>query len=221
MNKINNYAFLVTDDGRKFAPKPDESSRVSIMGEIDTDWVKWPFIVIEDVQVPQNGEITQEFNDTHWKLGEMSPAYKEYLKAVAEGISMLNVPFSIELDDDDWYMELAGAKGMSCTIKLTAPEKLNPKLHSFKDLVVGQCGNYLLTLNTGVIWANWLCLEKKTANELREISRKNKYVAEDLKEVIPIRPYSFLTDEDGFRLDCRQFNSLEELLEFAHEWGKS
>ena len=225
--KINNYAFLEAiseediENGRQchvLTPRPTDNTLVAVIGE--TTEGDWPYIVISEGRV-NLGTVTDETDGKQWALGKMSPTYQEYRKALADGIPVLNVPFSIILDgNDEWAKELAGAKGFACTIHLTAPEKLDYKMYMFNDIIAGQCGNYLLTLNNGVIWANWLCLEEESANHMRGIARENKFLRGCQNAFSPIKPYPFLADEDGFRLDCRQFTSLEELQEFAEKWAQ-
>ena len=244
VNKIDNYGFAlqfpkgsqnISGHIQLFDVKP-ENVRPSM---VIFGWLHGQFImrVLKSEDFPLNlgrpAEDYQTFCEEYAKL-ENSLQRDSAPKPTVTGF--VNDIFTVRLESVRKHedAELCGAKSHVCIIKLTYPKEANPgtreKCH--EQVVVAQCGNYLLLKNGTICWTNWFCLKHQSA----PLCLLPDYGREDLKNLCSmnkkqtnlsgqheegfcyLKPAAFMGHLTmGYTMDCRQCKTVKELVTIRTE----
>lgn len=243
MNILNNYACMRSFDADNEADwnyetmEPVCAFQEQIKGSVlmgeTTHIGGYPYIVTQEIeQVSEDGVVIEEADSlvepTTWKLGKVSKAYEEFLRAREKGFPVLNVPFKVKVDFEKGLMKEYGYP--DCVVYIQNPDKA-AKMPGKEDwisfnylTVVGQYGNWVILESGKIGYINWMCMTQKSYQELECLGRCSKYSRYGNEKVdemgwAPLTSFNYFCDAMGWKLCCPQYKSFDDLLKATEEWG--
>lgn len=244
VNKVDNYGFAlqfpnglqnISGHIRLFSVKPEDVQP----GMVIFGWLHDRFImrVLMPADFPLNlGRPAEDYQTFCKEYGMLENSFRRDSAPKPTVTAFVNDIFTVRTEPVRNHKDakLCGAKSHVCIIKLTYPSEANPgtKEKCHEQVVVAQCGNYLLLRNGTICWVNWFCLKHQSAplcllpdrgradlDDLCRMNKKRTDLSGQPKEgFCYLKPAEFMGHPTmGYTMDCKQCKTVEELVALQAE----